>query len=178
MNIESTPELAEVFRMRCIAEMQLNVTRLQKTLPLLTEAELWERPNAASNSIGNLMLHLAGNIEQWIVSALGGATDVRDRNAEFAAKGGATPMALLARLEAVIDTACMVMGRTTTDDLLAIYTVQGFSYSGVGVMLHAVEHLSYHVGQIAFWTKALKGQDLGFYADHKGLNSHNRRSLE
>src|SRR5438876_11140845 len=50
----------------------------------LAEADLWWRPNEASNSIGNLMLHLAGNIRQWIVSGVGGAPDERDRAAEFA----------------------------------------------------------------------------------------------
>jgi len=49
----------------------------------LSDEDLWWRPNAVSNSVGNLMLHLSGNVRQWIVSGLGGAPDDRVRQLEF-----------------------------------------------------------------------------------------------
>lgn len=44
-------------------------------LKLLSEEEIWWRPNPASNSVGNLVLHLQGNVRQWIIAGLGGLAD-------------------------------------------------------------------------------------------------------
>jgi uncharacterized damage-inducible protein DinB len=50
------------------------------------------------------------------------------------------------------------------DELLPPRSVQGFNYSAIGIIIHVVEHYSYHTGQIIFWTKLLKNRDMGFYA--------------
>lgn len=142
------------------------------SLEQLDEQDLWRRPNGASNSVANLLLHLCGNIRQYIISSLGGAADVRLRDMEFSQTGEKTAAELLEQLTSVIEEAKSVISETSEDEFLRIREVQGFNMSGLGVVLHVVEHLSYHTGQIAFWTKLLKGRDLGFY-DGIDLNIKN-----
>lgn len=147
-----------------IFRMEENTPRIEKCLAELTEAELWQRPNAASNSIGNLILHLCGNIGQYVISSLGNRPDARERDAEFAAKGGFTKAELLDKLRATLKEAVETIRLADEAELLRVRTVQGFDMSGIGIMVHVCEHYSYHTGQIAFWTKLLKNKDLGFYA--------------
>lgn len=139
----------------------------------LAEDEVWQRPNNASNSVANLILHLCGNITQYIISALGNEEDKRTRDEEFAAREGAGKAELFDKLEHTLVKASSVINNATGEDLMKAYSVQGFSYTGIGIIIHVVEHYSYHTGQIAFWTKLLKGKDLGFYANID-LNVRNR----
>lgn len=137
---------------------------VKKSMEELSEEEVWQRPNAALNSMGNLILHLCGNMTQYIISSLGEAEDTRERDKEFSTRGGMDKKALLQRLETTVETAKRVIFDAPVEQLIKVRSVQGFQFSGVGVILHAVEHYSYHTGQIAFWVKWLKNKDLGFYA--------------
>ncbi len=156
--------LAKEFIAQACYRMDESTRMLRTALDELDEADLWKRPNPASNSVGNLMLHLCGNIRQYAISALGGAEDLRERDAEFAARNGADKAALLEKLLATVDEAQVTIRNADADNLLRVRSVQGFRLSGLGIVLHVVEHYSYHTGQIAFWTKLLKDKDLGFYA--------------
>jgi uncharacterized damage-inducible protein DinB len=135
------------------------------SLELLSEEDIWKRPNASLNSVGNLILHLCGNITQYIISSLGESEDKRERDIEFSTESGFTKKELLNKLVETVDDAKRVIFDCSVEQLVKIRSVQGFSFSGIGVVLHAVEHYSYHTGQIAFWTKQLKNKDLGFYGD-------------
>lgn len=139
-------------------------TRMNRiSLEHISEEELWKRPNASLNSIGNLILHLCGNITQYVISSLGQTEDNRNRDAEFNAESGYTKKELLDRLIETVEKAKRVINDASIEQLVRKRDVQGFYFSGIGVVLHAVEHYSYHTGQIAFWTKQLKDTDLGFY---------------
>ena len=138
---------------------------ITKCLHQLSEEELWQKPNQVSNSVGNLMLHLCGNIRQYIISGLGNQQDTRERDLEFSISGGFDKAALLKKLDMVLEEAKSVLRTMDDQAWLADYQVQGFQLSGVGIALHVVEHYAYHTGQIALWTKLLKAQDLGFYED-------------
>ncbi len=155
-----SPELKH----HAILRMEENTPRIEKCLNELTEAEVWQRPNASSNSMGNLILHLCGNITQYIISSLGGKPDLRLRDEEFAAQGGYTKQELVDKLKATVDAAIEVIKNASDEELLRVRPVQAYKFSGIGNVIHAVEHYSYHTGQIAFWTKLLKDKDLGFYA--------------
>jgi uncharacterized damage-inducible protein DinB len=139
--------------------------RLRTAVEGLSEEQVWWRPNEASNSIGNLVLHLNGNVRQWLVDSFNGADDRRDRPAEFAATGGMTAAPLLARLGATIDEADAVLGRLTGDELLAPYTIQGYHVRGLDAVYQVVEHFGLHYGQITYIAKSVTGTDLGFYKD-------------
>lgn len=141
-----------------------SIPRVKKCLSLLSEAETWYRPNAHSNSVGNLLLHLCGNARQWIVSGLGGAADTRRRQQEFDERGPIPQQLLLEQLDRLQQDVEAVLARLQPTDLLATYRVQGFEESGFGILLHVVEHFSYHVGQITYFVKAHKDLDTGYYA--------------
>jgi hypothetical protein len=140
-------------------------TRLRACVESLTEEQIWWRPNEASNSIGNLMLHLNGNVRQWLVDSFNRRDDKRDRPAEFAAEGGLSASALLDRLGATMQEASGVLARLTEAELLAPYEIQGYHVHGLDAVYQVVEHFGLHYGQIAYITKQVRGVDLGFYRE-------------
>jgi len=157
--------IAAEFIEQSIFRIEENTPRIYKCLEQLTEEETWMRPNATSNSIGNLILHLCGNIRQYAISSLGGVADVRERDKEFAGTGGYTKQELLEKLSATVSEAVTIIRNTDEQSLLQVRSVQGFTFSGIGIIIHVTEHYSYHTGQIAFQTKMLRAKDLGFYAN-------------
>jgi len=140
-----------------------NLERISRCLEQLTEDQLWQRPNGNSLSIGNQLLHLNGNIRQWILTGLGGMPDDRTRDAEFAATSGAKKIQLLFELTATISVAKAVVDDLTEEDMITARQVQAFVHDGTFIVMHVTEHLSYHTGQIIFWTKALLDIDLNLY---------------
>jgi len=127
---------------------------------MLSEKEIWWRPNSASNSVGNLVLHLTGNVRQWIISGLGGAPDHRDREREFAEHGPIPHRSLRLGLGKTVTEACQVLQQLSRQALSRRYTIQGFDVTGVATVSHVVEHFAYHTGQIIFVTKLKRGRDL------------------
>ncbi|MCD6064121.1 MAG: hypothetical protein K0R82_2032 [Flavipsychrobacter sp.] len=160
-----TAELLKEVKEHSIYRMERNTPRIASCLEQLSEEEVWNRPNDSSNSVGNLILHLCGNITQYIISSIGHVPDNRERDKEFSAKGGFTKAELMQKLDTVVSEAVRVINDASAEELLRIRNVQGYTYSGIGNIIHVTEHYSYHTGQIAFWTKLLKNNDLGFYAN-------------
>lgn len=161
--MDKEAQLVEELVNNALYRMDESTRMIKKSLEEISDEEIWQKPNSSLNSIANLMLHLCGNISQYIISSLGETEDLRNRDAEFNATGGLTKTAVLKKLEDTVNTAKRVIYDTTPKQYLKVRQVQGFSFSGVGIVLHAVEHYSYHTGQIAFWVKQLKDVDLGFY---------------
>lgn len=147
--------------------------RMKECVASLTEQQIWWRPNDASNSIGNLLLHLDGNVRQWLVDSFNKSEDRRNRPAEFAAQSGLVAADLLTRLGATLDEAAKVLDRLTVDELLAPYEIQGYHVRGLDAVYQVVEHFALHYGQIVYITKSLLAKDLGFY---KELNKTGRAS--
>ncbi|MGB7549729.1 MAG: DUF1572 family protein [Terracidiphilus sp.] len=139
--------------------------RLRGCVESLNDEQVWWRPNAASNSIGNLILHLNGNVRQWLVASFNRLEDSRDRSAEFDQRTPAPAAALLETLNGTLQESAKTLSRLTQDDLLASYSIQGYTVSGMGAVYHVVEHFGMHYGQILYIAKMLQGQDLGFYSE-------------
>jgi hypothetical protein len=139
--------------------------RLRSCVEPLTEEQVWWRPNEASNSIGNLILHLNGNVGQWLVASFNRQEDNRNRPAEFNAKGAIPTAALLDQLGATMQAASQVLARLTPAELLAKYEIQGYTVSGLYAVYQVVEHFAMHYGQILYIAKNLSGKDLGFYGE-------------
>lgn len=158
-----------------ILRLNENSPKIEKCLGLLLEKEVWQKPNANSNSIGNLIIHLCGNITQYIISSLGENEDLRNRDYEFTVQGGFTKTDLLQKLNAVVNKARRTIENLDQNKLLNVHDVQGFKLTGIGILIHVVEHYSYHTGQISFYTKLLKDKDLGYYEGHN-LNAKNKIS--
>ena len=149
-------------------------TRMVKlSLEQLSDEDIWKRPSIHSNSIANLILHLCGNITQYVISSLGETEDIRQRDLEFNTDGGYTKDQLLEKLIATVNSAKEVIQNTSEKQYLKEREVQGFKFSGIGIVIHVIEHYSYHTGQIAFWTKQITNKKtLGFY-DGMDLNIKN-----
>jgi uncharacterized damage-inducible protein DinB len=141
---------------------QVYLPRITRCLQQLPEDDLWWRPNGASNTAGNLILHLAGNIRQWIGSGLGGGPDIRKRDREFREPGPIPRPALLALLEKEVESACGSLTSLSAPDLERVYVIQGFRVTGLEAVMHVVEHFAYHSGQIIYLTKVRLARDLKF----------------
>lgn len=143
-----------------------SVVRIEKILGLLSEEEVWYRPNEHANSIGHLILHLCGNVTQWIGSGVGLQPDKRERDLEFDPQEQYVKAVLISKLQALRSITDDALSSVTNDEELSLArSVQGFDETVLGIIVHVIEHFSYHTGQIAVITKYLKGVDLGFYAD-------------
>lgn len=161
----STTDFTAEFRAQTIHFLELNPPRIANCLGRLSEEEVWHKPNQQTNSIANLILHLCGNIGQYVLASLGRQPDTREREREFTTTGGLSKAELLGRLDRTVAKAVEVIRTTPDEELLRERAVQGFNYTGIGILVHVTEHFSYHTGQIALYTKLLKNEDLGFYAD-------------
>jgi uncharacterized damage-inducible protein DinB len=136
--------------------------RIADCLKLLSKEEIWWRPNSASNSVGNLVLHLQGNVRQWIIAGLGGQADRRDRDREFAETGPVPRRALLDELRKTVKEAGEVLTNLRRPDLLCRYSIQGYRVTGLQAVCHVAEHFAFHAGQIIYVTKLKGGKDLKF----------------
>jgi len=137
--------------------------KIERSLALLNEEQIWWRSNPQSNSVGNLLLHLSGNVRQWIVVGLGGATDTRDRDAEFAQRNAIPRDELIDRLKQTLHEADETLAALDPERLLEKIRIQGLEVSVLEAILHVVEHFSMHAGQIIYITKLLSASDLHFY---------------
>ena len=139
------------------------LTKIRLAVSVLDEHVVWARPNEASNSIGNLMLHLAGNARQWIVSGVGGARDVRDRQSEFDQRAPLSITMLIDRLEQTISDVDRVLASLTAADLRTRRVIQANDVSVLEAIYHVVEHFSMHTGQIILLAKSKEPDRIRFY---------------
>ncbi|MHB1050666.1 MAG: DinB family protein [Bacteroidota bacterium] len=137
--------------------------KIEDSIANLSDDDIWWRAHETNNSIGNLMLHLAGNIRQWIVRHLGAQEFERDRDKEFAERTHIPKGELLAHLRSAIMEADAVLESFPEKKLLHQYTIQKYTVTGLEAVLHVTEHCSYHTGQIVYITKLRTGKDLKFY---------------
>lgn len=146
---------------------EVYLPRLRQALDTLPEEDLWWRPHAKATSVGNLLLHLEGNIRQWILGGLGGAHDRRRRSEEFARREGGTKKELMDALAATIGEAARVVENQIALDRSLV--IQDFETSPRDAIYHVVEHLSWHTGQIVWIAKmrAGEGHGIAFYDDTK-----------
>jgi uncharacterized damage-inducible protein DinB len=135
--------------------------RIIGCLEQLSADEIWWRPNEASNSVGNLVLHLCGNMRQWIISGLGGVADVRERDKEFSERGIA-PDVLREKLQRTVSEACDVLARLKPEELTRRRVIQNYDVTGYEAAAQVTEHVAYHLGQIIYVTKLKRAKDLGF----------------
>lgn len=161
MTVESLFLEASVAKLRQLTE------RIAVCLGKLTPDQVWARGNENSNAVGNLVLHLAGNVRQWAISGLGGAKDVRVRDLEFSTLGGIDPVELTALIRTTIEEATAVIAGLTADQLTRAYEIQTRHVSGVETVMNVVQHFAEHTGQIIFATKGMTGEDLALYAPRK-----------
>nr|WP_299382072.1 DinB family protein [Allomuricauda sp.] len=165
--------LHKEFMENALFRMDESLRMIKICLDKLPGKAIWKKPNESSNSIGNLIVHLCGNITQYAIASLAHLEDKRNRDLEFEMTAGYSKAELFQMLEETVVRAKAVIKESTLEELLEKRSVQGFEFSGIGNIIHVVEHFSYHTGQIAFWTKMLNDTGLGFY-DGVDLNAKNK----
>ena len=144
-------------------------TQLRLAVEALPADALWWRANEQSNSVGNLLLHLNGNVRQWILGSVGGQPNARHRAEEFAARTGPPAATLLADLDRTLDEVDRVLAALTDADLLQPRTIQGRDVTVLGAVFHVVEHFSQHLGQIILIAKLRAHGAINFHEDAGGL---------
>lgn len=145
-----------------------SVPRLKKCLNQLPEKEVWYRPNNHSNSMGNITLHLCGNVRQWILSGLGKQKDTRTRQQEFDEIGPISTSELTQKVDDLMGKVEHVLDSVTSEMLLEKHKVQVYEETGLSILVHVVEHFSYHVGQMTYFVKWRKDMDMGYYKEDLG----------
>jgi uncharacterized damage-inducible protein DinB len=155
--------LIDEFKTYSQTKLNDSLVQIEKCLNLLTLEQIWHRPNEVSNAIGNLVIHLNGNVRQWIVNSLGGIPFDRDRPAEFAQRDPLPTRVIIGNLKDTLRQACHVIAELTERQLMEKVTVQKYKISGLAAVIHVVEHFSLHTGQIVYATKLLINQDLSLY---------------
>ena len=146
--------------------------KIERCLEKLGDEQIWWRPNAESNSIGNLLLHLAGNARQWIVSGLGGESDNRVRQSEFDERSLIPRAELLLRVGETVGAVDRVLAKFDPGRALDRHKIQGTEVTALEAIFHVTEHFSMHTGQIILLTKMLHGSDLRFYDFSTGVPIH------
>jgi uncharacterized damage-inducible protein DinB len=137
--------------------------KIERCLERLSDEEVWWRANEESNSIGNLLLHLAGNARQWIICGVGGAVDERVRQQEFNERAPVSRNELLASIKGTLAGVDGVLADFDLSRILEQRQIQGCMVTMLDAIFHVVEHFALHTGQIILLTKMLKGVDLKFY---------------
>ena len=134
--------------------------KIERSVERLTEEDVWWRPNDASNSIGNLLLHLHGNVTQWILGGVGGKEHLRDRQQEFDERTHIAVRELLEKLRSVVEEADEIIRGLDDAALLSRRQIQKYDVTVLEAVYHVVEHFGMHTGQIILLAKARTGEDL------------------
>ncbi|MFN0137038.1 MAG: DUF1572 family protein [Phycisphaerae bacterium] len=161
--------IADLLTRAVAAKFRQDLSQIVRCSGILTTEELWTRPNEHCNSVASLILHLTGNITQWVIAGLHGESFDRDRPAEFAAREQRPASEIVPPLESAVARVTHIIGSLTADQLVARYSIQGYDVSGVDVVYHVGEHFAFHTGQIVHITKAIRNVDLSLYDQHGRL---------
>ena len=143
-------------------QLAKSARKIKHCLSQLSDEQVWWRPTEAQNSIANLVLHLCGNVRQWITSAVGGEPDQRNRPQEFAERGPIAMQELIGRLEEVLQHADAVLQRVSAGQLLERRRIQGFDETGLGAIFHSVAHFQGHTQEIICLTRMQLGDSYQF----------------
>jgi len=164
------PTAESVFLDVSIRKFELFLSRIRECAGRLSQEQIWMRHGEHENAVGNLMLHLSGNVRQWIISGILGQPDTRTRDKEFAARGDLGAAELMGRLEGTVAEAVAALRDLGPERLTETYQPQKYRLTILEGIYSCVEHFAQHTAQIIFATKLLTGQDMGFY---KHLNQPN-----
>jgi hypothetical protein len=155
-------ELAVVVGAAAAQELDSALLRIKHCLGQLNDELVWRCSQRSLNSIGNLILHLCGNLRQWIVAGVGGSSDVRNRPAEFAERGPIPKEELLRRLEAAVKDAKGILEGVDARQLAEVRRIQGFDVTGAAAIFSSVPHFRGHTQEIVHMTRLQLGDAYKF----------------
>jgi hypothetical protein len=146
-------ELAAAVGAAAAQELDSAFSRIKHCLEQLNDEQVWQRPSESMNSIGNLILHLCGNLRQWIVSGFGGAPDARNRPAEFTERGPIPKAELMRKLEVVVEETTRILLNLDAQQLSKSCRIQGFDITGVAAIFDSIPHFRGHTQEIIHMTR-------------------------
>ncbi|MFZ1705495.1 MAG: DinB family protein [Saprospiraceae bacterium] len=155
-------QILEEFYRRVFKE---SIPRIKICLSIIEDKDLWFSPNENVNSIGNLILHLDGNARQWILTGLLKSEDKRNRQQEFVPNQNIEKKTLVFILDTLETDLRRALKDYKVNDLINSRPVQVFNESGTSILIHVIEHFSYHTGQITFLAKSLTNRPTNYYSD-------------
>jgi hypothetical protein len=158
----TTEELAQAVVAETRKRLEESLTKIEHCLSQLDDEQVWWRQSESQNSIGNVILHVCGNLRQWIVSGIGGERDTRHRPSEFSERGPIPTAELLGRLKGVVREACATLSATGPEELLKSRRIQGSDVTGLGAIFDSVPHFVGHTHQIVFITRLQLGDRYEF----------------
>jgi uncharacterized damage-inducible protein DinB len=160
----SSNPVADNFLASAAARLQLSRKTIASCLGKLTDDQVWQRRGDYENSIANLLLHLEGNMRQWILHGIDDQPDIRQRDEEFALTPSANPADAHARFNATLDESCRVIAAVDPERLLVVIDPQPTGTWRHTTILEAIfkvtGHVEMHTGQIILLTKQLTASDL------------------
>jgi hypothetical protein len=140
--------------------------KIEHCVTQLNDEQLWWRPRPEitpqMNSIANLLLHLSGNMRQWIIAGVGGAKDIRNRPLEFSDRSNRPKAEILVQLKATVDEAAGVIGRITDSDLTAERRIQSYDVNVISALWQTLSHFHGHVQEIIHLTREQLGDRYRF----------------
>ena len=164
-----TDQLDRIFLTYTVDKLDQLTSRIDDCLGRLTEEQIWDRGSENENAVGNLVLHLCGNLRQWIGAGVAGQPDIRVRDREFQARGSITTKELRERLDTAVGEAADIIRHVSEERLKETINVQGYDIRVLEAIMHVLEHFAQHTGQILFATKLMTHADLGYYRHlHRG----------
>ncbi|MCH2234222.1 MAG: DUF1572 domain-containing protein [Crocinitomicaceae bacterium] len=168
--------ILEDFKKNIVFRLNESLRFVRTAFEELSETEVWIRPNDNLSAIGNLVLHICGNMRQYGIDSLMNYEDNRERDTEFSQTSGLSKNELLNMLALTVEEVINSMDSLSPQEMMQKRSVQGFEFTGMGNLIHLTEHLSYHTGQITYAVKLLKNKDLGFYNGFD-LNTKNKKNV-
>lgn len=161
-DLPQSEQLSNAVAYGAAQELVESLGMIRHCVEQLSAEQVWWRPHESLNSIGNLLLHLTGNLRQWVVVGLGGGVDARERPREFAERERLPPETLLSELERCVAEAQAVLGNLSAENLLASRIIQGFQMTGIGALWHTVAHFRGHTQEIISLTRQILGSHYRF----------------
>ncbi len=171
-NFRMDPSIDRIFLDCSSRRLKQSLARIEDCLRRLDDETVWTRGGSNENAVGNLVLHLCGNLLQWILAGIAGAPNERDRDAEFAARGGAGTNELAERIGTTVREAAEVIDGLPESRLGERLRIQGYEVTVLEAIYHTVEHLAQHTGQIILLTKLFTGRGTNFYGHLRGAAVH------
>lgn len=174
---EEVEAIRTAFIRSAVARLRQQNDRIVECVEKLTEVQVWSRGNENSNSVGNIVLHLVGNLGQWVLHGVGGREDRRDRDGEFAVRSGSSRSELCARLNERVAEVIAILEGIPSSRLLEMVQPQGYEVPVMEVVTHITEHFYYHGGQVLLLTKLYLNEDLAYYRHLSGNNKEHSQSV-
>lgn len=152
-------QIGTAFLIETSKRLDKSIRRIDHCLDQLNDQEVWWRPKARMNSIGNLILHINGNLTQWVLHGLGGQKDLRNRPSEFESRQTNTKQNFKKLLTDLKDQINKILTDFDSTKLLDEKKIQGFNVLLLNGIYSTMTHLEGHTGQIVYITQIIKGDE-------------------